>query len=371
MIPVTKPYLPDIDKYKTYIDKIYKSGFVTNDGALVNELKKRLESYLDVKNILLVSNGTTALSVAYKLLELKGEVITTPFSFIATTSSIVWQNLVPKFADIDPLTLNICSKKIEQMVSKSTSAIVPVHVFGNVCEVEKIEQIARKYNLRVIYDAAQAFNVRYRDKSVLSYGDISIVSFHATKLFHTIEGGALIINDDALYEKAVEMINFGYKNGFVNSLGINAKMNEFEAAMGLCILDDMDFIFEKRRLLFENYKMLLKDKVFIPIINPEMSQNYSYFPIIFKSEKELEMVEKELNKREIFPRRYFQQSLDTLDFIPQEQVMPISRDISKRVLCLPIYFDLTRKIQKIISDIIHSTLDSIQVKNIEIKEMVV
>ncbi len=368
MIHVTKPYMPDIKKYKSYVDKIYQSGYVTNSGVLVKELQERLALYLGVKNLLLVSNGTAALSIAYKLLELKGEVITTPFSFIATTSSLLWQNLRPVFADINPQSLNIDSKNIESLITKDTSAIVPVHIFGNVCEVEEIDKIAKEHNLKVIYDAAHAFGVKYKDRSVLLNGDISILSFHATKLFHTIEGGALIIDDDDLYEKAVAMINFGYRDGSVKLLGTNAKMNEFEAAMGLCVLDDIGMVRGKREVLYESYKVGLKGRVTFPKVSKNSELNCSYFPILFRDEEELLEVQKALNKRDIFPRRYFEQSLDSLKFLSKEQNMPISRDISKRVLCLPMYYELTKKEQNMIIGIIYEALESFSKTHYKAKE---
>src|SRR5574344_509204 len=259
MINVTKSYLPNIEKYKSYIDEIYKSGWLTNQGPLVQKLEARLQEYLGVKHIILVSNGTIALDIAYKVLDLKGEVITTPFSFVATTSSLLLSGLKPIFADIDEKSLNLDDNNIEKLITPNTSAILPVHVFGNACEVEQIETIANKHNLKVVYDAAHAFDVKYKDKSVLNYGDISTLSFHATKLFHTIEGGALIINDDSLVEKVRYLINFGIKNQEeIPHLGTNAKMNEFEAAMGLCILDDIENIRNNRKKVVENYKIGLE-----------------------------------------------------------------------------------------------------------------
>ena len=232
MINVTKTYLPNKEKYKKYIDEIYENGWLTNNGPLVQRLEKRLAQYLGVKNIVLVSNGTIALEIAYKALNLTNEVITTPFSFVATTSSLVMSNLKPVFADIDEKSFNSNPKNIEKFINANTSAILPVHVFGNACKVEEIEQIAKKCNLKVVYDAAHAFDVKYKDRSVLSYGDISTLSFHSTKLFHTIEGGALIINDDELVQKVRYLINFGIKNQEeMPYLGTNAKMNECEAAM--------------------------------------------------------------------------------------------------------------------------------------------
>ncbi len=357
IVNVTKTYLPDKEKYIKYIDEIYKNGWVTNYSPLVQRLEKRLAEYLGVKNIVLVSNGTVALEIAYRTLGLKGFVITTPFSFVATTSSLVTNQLLPIFADINEKTLNLNPKNIEQLITPNTSAILPVHVFGNACEVENIAKIANKNNLKVIYDAAHAFDVKYKDQSILNYGDISTLSFHATKLFHTIEGGALIINDDKLVQKARYLINFGIKNTEeIPHLGTNAKMNEFEAAMGLCILDDIEEIKQKRKTISDFYTNGLKDLVQFQEINQDVMQNYSYFPIIFKSEKQLIKVQKTLNDKQIFPRRYFYPSLDTLKYIEPKQKCKISRDISKRILCLPIYPELEKNVQNTIIKAIKENL---------------
>lgn len=355
MINVTKTYLPDKEKYKKYIDEIYANGWVTNNGPMVKLLEKRLADYLGVKNIVLVSNGTVALEIAYRTLGIEGDVITTPFSFVATTSSLVTNGLNPVFADIDTQTLNIDSNNIESMKTKTTSAIVPVHVFGNACEVEKIDTLAKKYNLKVVYDAAHAFGVKYKGESLLNYGDISTLSFHATKIFHSIEGGALIINDDGLVEKARYLINFGIKNTEeIPELGINAKMNEFEAAMGLCVLDDMQELNINRKVVSEIYKKELKGVVKFQEQNEHSVPNYSYFPIILESEEQLKKLEKALSKKEIFPRRYFYPSLDALNYISAKQFCKKSRDIASRILCLPMYPELDSadqiKIIEIIKD---------------------
>jgi dTDP-4-amino-4,6-dideoxygalactose transaminase len=218
---------------------------------------------------------------------------------------------------------------------------LPVHVFGNACEVEEIEKIANKHNLKVIYDAAHAFDVKYKDKSVLNYGDISTLSFHATKLFHTIEGGAIITNDDELAQKIRYLINFGIKSPTeIPYLGTNAKMNEFEAAMGLCVLDDIEKIKNSRENIIKIYKKELKNLVLFQEQNPYATENYSYMPVVFKSEDELLKVQKALNEQNIFPRRYFYPSLDTLEYINSKQECKISRDISRRVFCLPLFAEL-------------------------------
>lgn len=357
MINVTKTYLPNKEKYKKYIDEIYENGWLTNNGPLVQRLEKRLAKYLGVKNIVLVSNGTVALEIAYRTLDIRGFAITTPFSFVATTSSLVTNNILPIFADIDQNSFNLDPKNIEKLITPNTSAILPVHVFGNACEVEEIGQIAKKHNLKVIYDAAHAFNVKYKDQSVLNYGDISTLSFHSTKLFHSIEGGALIINDDELVQKARYLINFGIKNAEeIPHLGTNAKMNEFEAAMGLCVLDDIEDIKQKRKDILETYRSELNGLVEFQEQNENATENYSYFPVIFENEEQLLKVQKALNEKDIFPRRYFYPSLDTLEYIEPKQECKISRDISKKILCLPIYAELEKDVQEEIIKIIKDTI---------------
>jgi len=341
MINVTKTYLPDKTKYLQYVDEIYNNGWITNNGPLLQRLEKKLAKYLGVKNIILVANGTVALEIAYRTLGIKNYAITSPFSFVATTSSLVTNNIHPIFSDIDPKSLNIDADAIEQHITPHTEAIVPVHVFGNPCDVEKIDAIAQKHNLKVIYDAAHAFDVSYKGQSVLNYGDISTLSFHATKLFHTIEGGALIINDDELVKKARYLINFGIENNeSIPELGTNAKMNEFEAAMGLCMLEEMKPIHHKRQIIFDTYHKELQGVVQFQKHQDHASHNYSYMPVIFKSEEELLSVQKRLLEKEIAPRRYFYPSLDTLYYIEPKQHMPVSRDIASRILCLPIYYSL-------------------------------
>ena len=357
MINVTKTYLPNKEKYKQYVDEIYANGWVTNNGPLVKKLEKRLAEYLGVKDVVLVANGTAALEIAYRTLDIKGFAITTPFSFVATTSSLVTNGLLPIFADIDSETLNIDPKNIEALITPHTSAIVPVHVFGNACEVEAIDKIAKKHGLKVIYDAAHAFGVKYKGESLLNHGDISTLSFHATKLFHTIEGGALVINDDSLVEKARYLINFGIENAeSIPELGTNAKMNEFEAAMGLCMLDEMEQVLQKRKIVYERYEKDLYGLVQFQKQNPHSTQNYSYISIILNSEKEMLKVQHALNHQGISPRRYFYPSLDTLSYIEPKQYCEKSRTISKKILCLPIYYELGENDQVRIINVIKSVL---------------
>jgi dTDP-4-amino-4,6-dideoxygalactose transaminase len=357
MINVTKVWMPDKAKFIEYVNEIYENGWITNYGPLVQKLEKKLADYLGVKNLLLVSNGTSGLEVAYRTLGLKNDVITTPFSAVATTSSIVATGLHPVFVDIDPETLTIDSKKIEESITPLTSAIIAVHIYGYPCAVEEIETIAKKHNLKVIYDAAHAFGITYKDKSILQYGDISVLSFHATKLFHTIEGGALIINDDSLVAKAQNIIKFGIENPeYVPELGINAKMNEFEAAMGLVMLDEMDEVVHERKIIHNRYVEALKDIVFFPKVTQDATQNFSYTPVLFKDEIELKKVQKALAKQDIYPRRYFYPSLDTLPYIVPKQFCPVSRDASSRVFALPLYAGLKENEQELIIKIIKTTL---------------
>lgn len=337
-IYVTAPSLPDRAKYEAYVDRIFNSGWLTNNGQLVNELEKRLEGYLGVKNIVLVANGTLALQIAYKLLELDGEVITTPFTFIATSSSLVWEGLNIVYSEINQQSFNLDPARIEGNISKNTSAIMPVHVFGNPCNVEAIQDIADKHGLKLIYDASHSFGVTYKGRSVLEWGDISTLSFHATKLFHTAEGGALIIKDNALALKARRMINFGFNPlGGVDCLGINAKMNEFQAAMGLALLEEHDKNVQIREQLSKFYDERLTDTLHRPIWNSHASRNYGYYPALFPSEEAALRIVRALETENIFPRRYFYPSLETLDYFHTGQNMPVSRDIAERILCLPIH----------------------------------
>ncbi|WP_028485997.1 DegT/DnrJ/EryC1/StrS family aminotransferase [Thiomicrorhabdus chilensis] len=362
MIPVTKSYLPNKKKYKTYVDRIYESAWLTNNGSLLRELEQRLAEYLGVKHLICVANGSLALQLAYKALDLKGEVITTPFSFAATTSTLAWEGLTPVFADIDPNTFNLDPNNIEPLITKDASAIVPVHVFGNPCQVEVIQAIADKHNLKVIYDAAHAFGTDYTDQnghtqSVLNYGDISTISFHATKLFHTIEGGAVITNDDDIARKVRLLINFGITGPTtIESVGTNAKMNEFEAAMGLCVLDEIETIKSERQRIWQTYQQQLSGLVQFQQWNPKSQNNHAYAPVLFESEAQLLQVEAKLKENNILARRYFYPSLDTLDYLKNNQACLNSRDIASRILCLPIYPSLLVEQQQKVIDILKGGL---------------
>ena len=343
MIFVTKPFLPPYEEYEEYLKEIWKRNWLTNNGPLVNQFELKLKEYLDVPHLLYVTNGTIALQIAIKALELKGEIITTPFSYVATTSSIVWEGLQPVFVDIDANTFNIDPTKIEEAISPRTSAILATHVFGNPCDIEAIQKIADKHHLKVIYDAAHCFGTTYKGKSVYSYGDISTASFHATKLFHTVEGGAVITSSPDLLKRMSCMRNFGHSSptGF-DEVGINGKNSELHAAMGLVNLKYVDALLAKRKELSNYYDQQLKTFRHTAIkINPEAEFNCAYYPVIFDTEGQLVKSIEMLNGHWIYPRRYFYPSLNTISYTGKRS-MPVSESISKRILCLPSYFELEK-----------------------------
>jgi len=343
MIPVTKPFLPPKDEYLKLIDGVWKRQWLTNMGPLASELEMNLKDYLKVNHLLYVTNGTIALQMAIKSLDITGEIITTPFSFVATTSSIVWEGCTPVFVDIDSKSLNIDASKIEEAITDKTQAILATHVYGNPCDVEVIEKIATKHNLKVIYDGAHAFGVEINGRSIFEYGDISTCSLHATKLYHSIEGGLIITKDPKLLRKISYIRNFGIKgpDSFVE-LGINGKNSEFHAAMGLVNLKYMRDIYEKRKELTIHYNSKLQGlKAYRPLWYKGASENYAYYSIIIESEELLLKIKATLDSHEIFTRRYFFPSLaNTLPYL-EPMDFNVTDVLSKRVLCLPLYYDLT------------------------------
>lgn len=341
-LTVTKTFLPPILEYEKYLRRIWLNHQLTNQGPLLEEFEDRLSSYLRVRNLHFVANGTLSLQLALRALSVtEGEVITTPFSYVATTSAIMWEHCKPVFVDIDPDTLNINPSKIEAKITPKTKAILAVHVFGNPCDTEKIENIAKKHNLKVIYDGAHAFGVKYKGKSLLKYGDISTCSFHATKLFHTIEGGCIVSNDKSISNKIELIKRFGHNGDDHIRLGINAKASEFSAAMGLCNLEYIDKNIATRKSLAKIYDQLLESKIQRLCKSENTEYNYGYYPVILEDEDELVRKIKLLNKENIFPRRYFYPSLNKLPYIKDPNSCPISEDISRRVMCLPLYSGLT------------------------------
>ncbi len=357
MIPVTRPFLPPKEEYEKYINEIWERNWLTNDGPLVKELESKLKEYLGIKHLLFVSNGTIALQIAIKALGLKGEIITTPFSYVATTSSIVWENCIPVFCDIEPETLNIDPELIESKITRHTSAILATHVFGNPCDVVAIANIARKYDLRVIYDGAHAFGTTYRGDSILNQGDITATSFHATKIFHTIEGGAVIVNSQEMYDKIDLLRNFGHDGPEkFTGVGINGKNSEMHAAMGLCNMNYINDILSKRKEQVHYYKSHLeRTDIERQKELEETNVNKAYYPVIFKNEEQLLRVRDALEQSGISPRRYFYPSLNHLDYVDDEP-MPIAEDISTRILCLPLYHTLKQSEQDLILNIIYKNI---------------
>lgn len=341
MINVTKTFFPPIDEYHEQIKRVWNNEWLTNRGALVLELENKLIDYLKVRNIIIMNNGTIPIQIAIKLLGNAGEIITTPFSYVATTSAIIWENYKPVFVDIDSEYLTIDENKIEAAITSETKAILATHVFGNPCAIERIQEIATKHKLLVIYDAAHSFGVKYKGESIFNFGDISTCSFHATKLFHTGEGGALFCNKESLFTKAFYSHNFGHKGQEdFHGLGINGKISELQGAMGLSVLPHIDYILSNRKIIVETYNKLLNHKFVKTMkIREHTDWNYSYYPVIFDSELKLLNVQKLLNNLQIFPRRYFYPSLNTINYVNGNK-MPISESISSRILCLPLYATL-------------------------------
>jgi dTDP-4-amino-4,6-dideoxygalactose transaminase len=355
-INVTKPYMPPMEDYNKYLEGVWERGHITNSGPLVMELEKRLKETLGVQNIHFLSNGMIALQLALKALKIEGEVITTPFSYVATTTAVLWENCKPVFVDIEPKTYCIDADKIEAAITPQTSAILATHVYGYPCDVEKIEAIAQKHNLKVIYDGAHAFGVTNKGQSLFNYGDISTVSFHATKLYHTVEGGAVFTNDKELAHQMYLYRSFGHLNDDYFTMGVNAKNSEFHAAMGLCNLPMVPAFIAKRKQIFEAYWQGMEGlNITYPEIPENIEYNYAYFPVIFENEEAMFQVKNALEEQNIYTRRYFYPSLNQLPYHSGESC-PVSEDIASRVLCLPLYYDLDLEDVNRIASIIKDTL---------------
>jgi dTDP-4-amino-4,6-dideoxygalactose transaminase len=354
IINVTKTFLPPITEYTAILKCAWESHWMTNRGPLILELEEKLRKYLNVGYILSTTNGTIPLQIAVRLLANGGEVITTPFSYVATTAAIVWENCLPVFVDIHPEHLTIDEEKIESAITTKTKAILATHVFGNPCNVEAIEIIAKKFNLKVIYDAAHCFGVKYKGESIFNFGDISTCSFHATKLFHTAEGGAMFCKDESLKSKLFYTHNFGHNGPYdFSGLGVNGKISELQAAMGLAVFPYIDKIIAERKAVVDFYNRYLIFAGIRKLVLRERTEwNYSYYPIIFETEEALLEKEVALNKVNIFPRRYFYPSLNTIDYTKGNE-MPVSESISSRILCLPLFVGLEHSTIKIICKILN------------------
>lgn len=343
VIPVTKSFLPPIEDYMAQVQRAFKNEWLTNRGELVKELELKLLDYLSIENskILITNNGTIPLQIALKLMGNGGEVITTPFSYVATTAAIVWENCKPVFVDIHPELLTIDESKIEAAITEKTTCILATHVFGNPCHVEEIERIATRHNLKVIYDAAHCFGVSYKGKSIFEYGDVSTCSFHATKLFHTGEGGAVFCKDEELFHQIYYSHNFGHDGPLAfHGLGINGKISELQAAMGLSVFPYLDEIINGRKKVVDRYNQSLRFINFRKLQLRENTEwNFSYYPIIFDNEEQLLSAQEALSAMNIFPRRYFYPSLNTLPYVNNQQAN-ISENTASQILCLPNFFDL-------------------------------
>jgi dTDP-4-amino-4,6-dideoxygalactose transaminase len=357
MINVTKSFIPPSDEFMKYVAAIMERGWLTNQGPYVLELESQLKQYLGSPYLNFVSNGTIALLIAIRTLNiLEGEIITTPFSYVATISSILWERCKPVFVDIETNTFCIDASKIEAAITSNTRAIMGVHVYGYPCNIKAIDFIAQKHNLPVIYDGAQAFASNYLGRSLLSYGAIATCSFHATKLFHTIEGGAVITHNQQDFGNVSLMLRFGHNNDDHIQLGINAKNSELHAAMGLCNLKYVPEIIASRKAVSEEYDRHLAGIVGRPVSPAGLEYNYSYFPILLEDEAALLSVREALNKKQIFPRRYFYPSLNLLPYLSEKQNCPVSEDVAFRVLCLPLYADLPMEAVELISSTVKEAI---------------
>jgi len=357
VIPVTKPFLPPREEYQAYLEGIWERNWLTNHGPLSVEFEQAISNRFGCPHFNSVSNGTIALQIAFKVLQLSGEVITTPFSYVATTSALVWEGLTPVFADVDPQTLNISPSSVEEKITHNTSAILATHVYGNPCDIEALEAICEKHGLKLIFDAAHAFGSTYKGRSVFSFGDISTVSFHATKLFHTIEGGGVFTKGEDLSRKVYDAKNFGHNGeSAFRGVGINGKMAEFNAAMGLINLNYVDGIIKKRIRDFSVYSSILsKSNGTIPELVKNGVSNRSYFAFTFESENQLLDLREGLDKLGIATRRYFYPTLNKLPYVAHMDC-PRAEDIASRILCLPLYFELEEAMIVKISEFIVAEL---------------
>ena len=356
---VTQPTLPKKNDFFKICEEIWENKILTHNGPKVRLFEDELSKKLSIDRFLAVTNGTIAIQMAIKALKLKGEIITPAFTWIATVSAIKWESCTPVFCDIEPDTLNLDPEKIEKLITPSTVAIIPVHVFGNPCDVMKINSIAKKHKLKVIYDAAHAIGSTFNGKSILTYGDISATSLHATKLLNTAEGGGCVTNDKKLYKKLERIRFFGHnddKSDIVED-GFNGKLTEIHSALGLANLTNYDDVLEDRKYKYNYYlnKFSKKDKIQFQKHKIGES-NFSYFPLVFDDEKILLNTQSKLNEHNIYPRRYFYPSVNSFRKILDYKKVPISEDISRRILCLPLYYDL--KISEIdyIIDIVNNSL---------------
>ncbi|MFC0876139.1 DegT/DnrJ/EryC1/StrS family aminotransferase [Saccharicrinis sp. FJH2] len=364
-ILVTQPFLPPLEEVEPYLKQIWENKWLTNNGPFHKELEQKLADYMGVKHVALFSNGTLALLLALKALDIKGEVITTPYTFVATAHALLWNNLTPVFADVDPVYGNLDPVAVERAITDRTEAILPVHVYGNPCDVSGLQKLADKHNLKIIYDAAHAFGVKVNEKSIMQYGDLSVMSFHATKLFNTFEGGAIACHTDEMKNKIDHLKNFGFDGETtIIGTGINAKMNEFSAVMGLLQLNHFDDILCKRQTVAERYRKNLEGINGLRFMH-EMSgvgHNNAYFPVFVGNNYPLDRdtLYQTLKDQNIYGRRYFYPLISWLDSyrdLPSSNAsnLPVAEKMAKQVICFPIYPDLNLDIVDLICDILNES----------------
>ncbi len=365
-ITVTQPYLPPLEEFIPYLEKIWESKWLTNNGPYHQELEVALARYLGVDHLALFANGTLALVTALQTLRITGEVITTPYSFVATSHSLLWNNIQPVFVDIDPATMNLDPDKIEAAITPRTTAILPVHCYGNPCDVERIQQIADVYGLKVIYDAAHAFGVQYKGKSLLNHGDLSMLSFHATKVYNTFEGGAIVCPDAKTKQRIDYLKNFGFADEVtVMAPGINGKMNEVQAAFGLLQLKHLDLVLERRKAIDQRYRQAFDDTrgITVPATPADTVWNYAFFPVLVKPDYPISRdgLYQRLGEAGIYARRYFYPLISDMPMyrgLPSAAVvnLPRAKEVSEQILCLPIYPALVEDDQQRVIDVIRRAL---------------
>lgn len=359
MIHVNKTFLPPKEEYMKLIDCIWESNWLTNNGPLLLKLEGRLKSYFNCEFLNYTSNGTVAIQIALKSIGADKEIITTPYSYVATTNSILWEGAKPVFADLEENSFFPSTKNIENLISADTSAILVTHVYGLAGNTSEIESLGRKYGIPVIFDSAHSFGSKYQNKSLCTYGDIATLSFHATKLFHTVEGGAIVTNDSEIDNKVKLLRSFGHIKDEYFSLGINGKNSEFHAAMGLCMLGKVPELILQRKSIFECYISKLNSNCIIIDLksHPNLEWNYSYFPVVFNTKEVTQNVTRALNENNIFPRRYFYPSLNKLPYFKSNDC-PISESLAQRVLALPFYVGLSESEIEAICNIINKVVGS-------------
>ena len=358
-IPHCKPFFPPVEEYKAKIDLIWQNGWLTNQGPLVVEFEEKIAAYFGLKHVSFVSSGTMGLQCALRTLGGTGEIITTPYSYVATSSAIFWEGFKPVFADIDPITLGLDAALVEQKITPQTRAILATHVYGIPASVEALQNLAEKYNIRLIFDAAHAFGTRYKDRSLLDYGDMAVLSLHATKLFHTANGGLVVCKSAEAKKKIDSLKNFGHNgpNNF-DGPGINGKNSELHAALGLCNLQYADDLLAQRQLQWTAYKVMLSkvlsDMNFISI-GEETIHNGAYFPILNLDSGTTDRIINRCNEAHIEIRRYFSPSLNQIDYLKGDSC-PVSERLAKNVICLPLFHNLTPADQEQIVQIVTSCL---------------